>query len=120
MSREYALFCFGRFVSAARGEQDYFEESPMTFATAAEGAKSNALVRCCKDLGIASELWDPQFIRAWKDKYAMQVQVQKDGQGKKILWRRFDRPAFGYPYKEVAVISEATILSEQARTSKKK
>ena len=23
-------------------------------------------MRCCKDLGIASELWDPSFIRRWK------------------------------------------------------
>lgn len=44
-----------RLVSVSRGEQDYFD--PSGLATASEGAKSNALMRCCKDLGIASELW---------------------------------------------------------------
>ncbi len=55
VSREYALVCHGRLVSVARGEQDYFD--PGGIATATEGCKSNALMRCCKDLGIASELW---------------------------------------------------------------
>ena len=65
ISREYGLICHGRLVSIARGEQDYFGgEEKLT--TALEGCKSNALMRCCKDLGIASELWDPSFIRRWK------------------------------------------------------
>jgi hypothetical protein len=55
ISREYALVCKGRFVSTARGEQAYFDADNL--ATASEGCKSNALMRCCKDLGIASELW---------------------------------------------------------------
>ncbi|KAI0226049.1 hypothetical protein L0F63_005462 [Massospora cicadina] len=55
ISREYALICHGRFVSQARGEQDYFDKADISIA--AEGAKSTALTRCCKDLGIASELW---------------------------------------------------------------
>lgn len=42
-------------VGVARGEQEYFD--PEGIPTATEGAKSNALMRCCKDLGIASELW---------------------------------------------------------------
>ncbi|CAB4421510.1 unnamed protein product, partial [Rhizophagus irregularis] len=29
-------------------------------------------MRCCKDLGIASELWDPTFIRDFKKKYCME------------------------------------------------
>ena len=52
--------CHGRLVSVARGEQDYFD--PGGIATATEGCKSNALMRCCKDLGIASELWYDQRI----------------------------------------------------------
>ena len=62
VSREYALVCHGRLVSVARGEQDYFD--PGGIATATEGCKSNALMRCCKDLGIASELWyDLQYSK---------------------------------------------------------
>jgi hypothetical protein len=48
-----------RLVSVARGEQEYFD--PSGVATAIEAAKSNALMRCCKDLGIASELWSVSF-----------------------------------------------------------
>ena len=44
-----------RLFSIARGEQEYFD--PSGISTATEAAKSNALMRCCKDLGIASELW---------------------------------------------------------------
>lgn len=44
-----------RLVGIARGEQEYFD--PSGVATATEACKSNALMRCCKDLGIASELW---------------------------------------------------------------
>lgn len=42
-------------VAIARGEQEYFD--PNGIPTATEACKSNALMRCCKDLGIASELW---------------------------------------------------------------
>ena len=42
-------------MAIARGEQDFYD--PSGVATATEACKSNALMRCCKDLGIASELW---------------------------------------------------------------
>lgn len=52
----------------AWGEQRYFEtnregeRSQMTYGDALEGAKSNAIVRCGKELGIARELWDRKYI----------------------------------------------------------
>ena len=58
----------------ARGEQDYF--SPEGIPTAAEGCKSNALMRCCKDLGIASELWDPHWIRQFQKERVREVWVE--------------------------------------------
>lgn len=100
ITREYGLICHGRYVSVARGEQDYFggEEK---IATALEGCKSNALMRCCKDLGIASELWDPNFIRKWKAKYADEVfgehVVTKK---KKKLWKLKSIKSLDYPYKQ--------------------
>jgi hypothetical protein len=103
--QQFALFCNGQFVSQAWGEQSYDEEgkSPInrSLATALEGAKSNALMRCCKDLGIASELWDPQFILQWKAENALEVWGTHTKTGaKKKLYRRKDRPAFEYPYSE--------------------
>lgn len=86
-----------RLVSIARGEQQYFDSNGIPTAT--EGCKSNALMRCCKDLGIASEMWDPRFIRKFKrdnceEKFAEHVVNKK----KKKLWRR-KGDQFDYPYK---------------------
>ena len=53
-SRDLLPWAF-RLVAIARGEQEYFD--PSGIPTATEGCKSNALMRCSKDLGIASELW---------------------------------------------------------------
>lgn len=102
VSREWSLIAGGRcvpfprltgadararLVSVARGEQAFFDQSGLPTAT--EGCKSNALMRCCKDLGIASELWyvvrvrfsrveltrrrDPSFIRAYKATHCVEA-----------------------------------------------
>ncbi|KAK1832074.1 mitochondrial genome maintenance protein MGM101 [Podospora conica] len=85
VTREYALIVNGRFIAQARGECQYFSEE--TIPTAGEGCKSNALLRCCKDLGIASELWDPRFIRDFKKKYAREIWVEHVvNKRKKQVW----------------------------------
>lgn len=91
--------CGGRLVSVARGEQDYF--SPEGIPTSAEGCKSNALTRCCKDLGIASELWDPRFIRDFMAKHVKEVWVEHTvtKKKKKIYLRKDDK--VGYPWKDM-------------------
>lgn len=101
ISREYALICNGRLVSVARGEQDYYGgEEKIT--TALEGCKSNALMRCCKDLGIASELWDPSFIRKWKKDYCDEVFAEHvTTKKKKKLWKLKLNKTLDYPYKIV-------------------
>ncbi|KAJ7381517.1 hypothetical protein OS493_001665 [Desmophyllum pertusum] len=103
--REYALFCLGRFVAQTVGEHTFYSNSNMVYGKAMESAKSNALMRCCKDLGVASELWDPQFIIQWKDTYAMNTWCENvRTRDKKKLWRRKDRKstdAFQYPWKEI-------------------
>ncbi|KAK7034066.1 hypothetical protein VNI00_012497 [Paramarasmius palmivorus] len=99
VSREYALVCLGRLVAIARGEQEYFD--PNGIATATEACKSNALMRCCKDLGIASELWDPRFIREFKEKHCVEVWAEHiPTKKKKKIWRRKDQGKVGYPYQE--------------------
>lgn len=117
VTREYALVCNGRYVfssifiyflcavanfdslvSVARGEQDYF--SPDGIPTATEGCRSNALVRCCKDLGIASELWDPRWIRKFKEENTKEVWVEHAvNKRKSRIWVRKDDPV-PYPYKQ--------------------
>ncbi|OCF61242.1 mitochondrial genome maintenance protein [Kwoniella mangroviensis CBS 10435] len=101
VSREWGLVCLGRLVSIARGEQEYFD--PSGIPTATEACKSNALMRCCKDLGIASELWDPSFIREFKAKHCKEVYVEHaTTKKKKKLWRKTKGPKFEYPWREGA------------------
>ena len=99
-----ALFIHGRFVSEAIGEQQYFPNNDrMSYATAAEAAKSNCLVRCCKDIGIASELWDPTFTRQWLAKHAIEVWCvnRQDPHKRKKFWRKRSSPAIDmWPWME--------------------
>jgi hypothetical protein len=87
-----------RLMAVARGEQDYF--SPEGIPTAAEGCKSNAMMRCCKDLGVASELWDPRWIRKYLQKNTREVFVEHvtTKKRKKIVIRKDDKVR--YPFKE--------------------
>jgi hypothetical protein len=92
MMREYVLFVRGHFVAEAVGECEYQESNDrMSWADAAEGCKSNALTRACKDLGIASECWDRLFANRWRDAHCVQAWV--DGK-KRPQWRRADAAPF--------------------------
>jgi len=64
------LIIKGKPYGFAVGEQQFFENASMTYGDALEGAKSNALMRLCKGLGISLELWQPEFRRKWLPKYA--------------------------------------------------
>jgi hypothetical protein len=99
-----ALFINGRYHARSTGEQMYIANNPnMTWATALEGAKSNCLVRCCKDLGVSTELWDPQFIKKYKEEYAINVWCEnKNDKKKKLMWRKkADEPINVYPWVEM-------------------
>lgn len=91
MSAHFALYAEGRFLASARGEMKYYDNGEMTYGDALEGAKSNALTRCCKDLGIALNLWDKTFGDQWKIQHAVKVWVK----GKtKPQWRKLDAVPF--------------------------
>ncbi|SPQ26766.1 ea4ebcd1-c763-4e88-82b6-e90ff19731a1 [Thermothielavioides terrestris] len=99
VTREFALVVHGRFIAQARGECQYFSEE--TIPTAGEGCKSNALLRCCKDLGIASELWDPRFIRDFKRTQCHEVWVEHVVTKKRRqIWTRKDTEP-GHPYQAI-------------------
>ncbi|QNQ00326.1 mitochondrial genome maintenance protein MGM101 [Yarrowia lipolytica] len=98
VTREYGLICEGRLVSVARGEQTYFNEDGVP--TASEGCKSNAMMRCCKDLGVASELWEPKFIRKFKAQHCEEVWgTHVVNKRKKKLWK-LKGETLAYPYQE--------------------
>ncbi len=88
-----------RFVSQAQGENSYFGADQLP--SAVEGCKSNALMRCCKDLGIASELWDPSFVRWFKKNRMEEVWVEHATTKKKrTLWYRKGAVDVAYPYRQ--------------------
>lgn len=94
----HQLTVMPRFVSQAQGENSYFSSEQLP--SAVEGCKSNALMRCCKDLGIASELWDPHFVRWFKKNYMEEVWVEHITTKKKRLqWYRKGDVDVQYPYK---------------------
>jgi len=80
-----ALYILGRFVSEAVGEcQTRFG---MSYASSLEGARTDCLTRCCKDLGVTTELWDPTWREAWQAKYADKKWVEgKDGKKGRWSW----------------------------------
>lgn len=83
--REYALHIAGKFAASAIGEATYIEENQqMTWSDACEATKSNALMRCCKDIGIGLEMWDRKFVEQFKRDNCIQV-WRKSGQ--KPQWR---------------------------------
>ena len=102
---DYVLWPFwlviqGKIAGFAVGEQQYYANNPtMTYGDALEGAKSNALMRLCKGIGISLELWRPSFVRKWKEKYAESFPaVWADGKPKlkdgkqKVEWKKRGSP----------------------------
>ena len=56
-----------QFIKEATGECPI--QGGMTVANAKEGAQSDCLVKCCKQLGIFHELFDPAWRRWWEREY---------------------------------------------------
>ena len=83
--REYALYIRGKYASSAIGEQEYIESNDMMSASdACEGTESNAIMRCCKKLGMGLEMWDKKFVNKFIKEYC--VQVWRKGKSKP-QWR---------------------------------
>jgi len=87
-------------ISFSIGETSYrTNNSTMSYADACEGAKSSALARNCKQLGISLELWDREWINAWKKKY---TETYENSNGKKLWRKKGTKPAL----KPVAKLAE--------------
>lgn len=82
------LYIRGNFVAEAVGEQTITSDG-MTYASACEGARSDALTRCCKDMSIGWECWDRSWTEAWKRRFAVRVAYKRKGETK-YGWRRKD------------------------------
>lgn len=67
VAQPWRLYVLGAFVAEGWGEQEFrLGSNTLSFPTALEGAKSTALMRCAKDLGIGLELWDKAFVAKFK------------------------------------------------------
>ena len=93
-------------VSIARGEMQYFDTEGIPTAT--EGCKSNALMRTCKDLGIASELWDPRFIKKFMAEMGKEIMVEHQVTKKKRKHFMRKDDDLKWPLKEVPTPGSAT------------
>jgi len=86
------------FVSRSVGEAQYNQtNSNQSWASALESAKTDCRQRCCKDIGIGTDAWNPSFIRRWQKEYAVRVFVEETIDGKKQrkpVWRRKDLEPF--------------------------
>lgn len=82
----------GCFVAEAVGEAELHSTNEnQSIATVWESAKSDCITRCCKDLSIAKQIYEPAFVRRWQKEYAVQVWVEDKN---KPQWRRTDSPPF--------------------------
>lgn len=91
---EGVLMVRGCYVATAVGEAEYHEDNKVqSWASVWESAKSDCITRCCKDLGIACELWQPQYIQAWIKKYGAKVFCEVNGKNK-VMWRKASAPPF--------------------------
>lgn len=93
----HILYLRDHFVSAAVGECPYYPTNKkMTWASSAEGARSDALTRCAKTIGIGLELWDRRWVAAWREKHCVRVYgLQAEfSQRQQWLWRRMDGEPF--------------------------
>ena len=93
---QFDLWCRSHWVATAIGEHPDPGNRRMSLANRAESAKSDALVKCAKALGIFRELWDPSYRLRWLDEHAVRVWARQTEYTSKFawLWRRKDRPPF--------------------------
>jgi len=114
--QEWALYATGgQFIAYAVGGAKYQESNQrMKWDDTLETVKSNALMRLCKDLGIASECWDKRFAAKFKAKYCVKVWVEKKNRPQ---WRRLDAEPF---YQETRIAQSEQPKPEQATVSEPK
>lgn len=91
MYQEWALYAEGQFCASATGEHDA-SDGGMSFGDSLEAIKSDALKRCCKDLGMALDLWNKAWVEKFRQAMCFKVLVQRRDGKVKPAWRRIDVP----------------------------
>lgn len=61
-----AMLCVrGCFVGEAIGDMDYYKNDSTNYGDAVEGAKTAALRRCVKELGVGLQAWKKEWCEGW-------------------------------------------------------
>jgi hypothetical protein len=96
--QRWVLYVGGVYVSEAIASRAYQENNArMDLSDVAEAIKSDAIRRCCKDLGIGHECWNRRFQQQWRKEHAIQVVAKVWKRGQQIndkVWRRKDADPF--------------------------
>lgn len=81
---DLVLLVRGVMVAEGIGTAKYFANNAKTsFGDAVESAWSDALRRCCKKIGVGTQVWRPAYIRGWMLEHAVEFQSK---------WLRKDDP----------------------------
>lgn len=85
-----SLWIDGKYISRAIGQCKWRPTNTnMTRLDALEGAKTDCLSRCCKDLGIGSKLWHPRYAEDWRARFCESYEFYNRRIGRsEIRWRR--------------------------------
>lgn len=75
------LYVKQTYIAEAIGAMKYYPGGMSTYDDCYEGAMTNCLARCCKKLGIGSQMWMPEFVRKWRDKHCEYVPVKNVKKG---------------------------------------
>lgn len=108
---EHVLVIRECYVGEAMGERSFTGMD--RYSDALETTIAEALRRVCgKRLSVGNQVWQPQFIKRWKDKFAETYIAESDG---KTYWRRKGSavadPEFGRPVGK----GEATLRAADMR-----
>lgn len=111
---EGSLYIRGCFVSKAIGQAQKHDNSLQTWGDVYESAKSDCLVRCCKDLGVGKECWNRRYASDWVEKYAVKVPVRRKDGAVTYQWRRKDAPPFWNEIEDKKAMSREQVLEKIA------
>lgn len=104
-------------ISFAYGETTYRPSNKtMSYGDACEGAKSISLSRNCKALGVTLELWNPDYVTAWKKHFAEYVDNPNGDYPKKIWRKKVVKAATGYHNDEIQTPEPQDATEQPAST----
>src|SRR5215471_2555450 len=69
---DLVLMIRGVYATEAVGTAKFFANNPRTnFGDTVESAWSDGIRRCCKRFYVGTQVWRPQYVRDWLEKYAV-------------------------------------------------